>query len=256
MALGVDRAILLQVEDEWDAQATTRAIVEAVNAEREAGTAFDLIFFGNESADSGNYQVGIRVAHALGMPCVTGVKAICGRRRPRSLRAGDRVRPRRLRRAAAGGGDRQGGPQPAPLPVGAGSAEGQAQAARDADARAARGRRPEAAAQVCRPARASRPRSSATGRTPRPRWSRCCARRGWSRDAGLRRAPGGRPDDASLQAIAVARQLAAGGPVHAMAAGPGAADTAAALGGHGVATVHVAEHDALATHAPAALAAA
>ncbi|MFI5051070.1 MAG: electron transfer flavoprotein subunit beta/FixA family protein [Gaiellales bacterium] len=76
MALGVDRAILLQVEDEWDAQATTRAIVEAVNAEREAGTAFDLIFFGNESADSGNYQVGIRVAHALGMPCVTGVKAI------------------------------------------------------------------------------------------------------------------------------------------------------------------------------------
>ena len=38
-----------------------------------------------------------------------------------------------------------------------------------------------------------------------------------------------------------------------MAAGPGAADTAAALGGHGVATVHVAEHDALATHAPAAL---
>ncbi len=63
----------------------------------------------------------------------------------------------------------------------------------------------------------------------------------------------GAPDDASLQAIAVARQLAAGGPVHAMAAGPGAADTAAALGGHGVATVHVAEHDALATHAPAAL---
>ncbi|MFI5051069.1 MAG: electron transfer flavoprotein subunit alpha/FixB family protein, partial [Gaiellales bacterium] len=32
----------------------------------------------------------------------------------------------------------------------------------------------------------------------------------------------GAPDDASLQAIAVARQLAAGGPVHAMAAGPGA----------------------------------
>jgi electron transfer flavoprotein beta subunit len=76
MALGVDRAILLQVEDEWDAQATARAIVEAVEAERAAGTAFDLIFFGNESADSGNYQVGIRVAHALGLPCVTGVKAI------------------------------------------------------------------------------------------------------------------------------------------------------------------------------------
>ena len=63
----------------------------------------------------------------------------------------------------------------------------------------------------------------------------------------------GVPDEASLQAIAVARQLAGGGAVHAMAAGPGAPDAAAALGGHGVATVHVAEHDALATHAPAAL---
>jgi electron transfer flavoprotein beta subunit len=76
MALGVDRAILLQVDEEWDAQATAAAIVDAVNAERESGTAFDLIFFGNESADSGNYQVGIRVAYSLGMPCVTGVKAI------------------------------------------------------------------------------------------------------------------------------------------------------------------------------------
>ena len=63
----------------------------------------------------------------------------------------------------------------------------------------------------------------------------------------------GVPDEASLQAIAVARQLAGGDAVHAMAAGPGAPDTAVALGGHGVATVHVAEHDALATHAPAAL---
>jgi len=93
MALGIDRAILLQVEDEWDAQATARAIVDAVNAERESGTAFDLIFFGNESADSGNFQVGIRVAHALGMPCVTGVKAVSvegGRARCEQETAGGR----------------------------------------------------------------------------------------------------------------------------------------------------------------------
>ena len=32
--------------------------------------------FGNESADSGNYQVGIRVAHALGLPVVTGLKKV------------------------------------------------------------------------------------------------------------------------------------------------------------------------------------
>jgi len=73
MAIGADRAILLKTDGgEWDAQATARALVEAVRGEEP----FDLILFGNESADSGNYQVGIRVACALGVPVVTGLKAI------------------------------------------------------------------------------------------------------------------------------------------------------------------------------------
>ena len=76
MALGIDRAIHLLADDEFDGQATARAIVDAIAAEREAGTEYDIVFFGNESADAGNYQVGIRVAHALGRPCVTGVKAV------------------------------------------------------------------------------------------------------------------------------------------------------------------------------------
>jgi electron transfer flavoprotein alpha subunit len=63
----------------------------------------------------------------------------------------------------------------------------------------------------------------------------------------------GAVDEPSLQAVAVARRLAAGGAVHVLAAGPGAADTAAVLGAHGVATLHVADHEAFATHAPAAL---
>ena len=78
MAIGVDRAIHLVVEDgqEHDPQATAAAIVAAVEAQRAAGTEFDLLLFGNESADAGNYQVAIRVAHALGVPCVTSVKAL------------------------------------------------------------------------------------------------------------------------------------------------------------------------------------
>src|SRR6185312_12610623 len=76
MALGIDRAILLQAEAELDGQATAAAILEAIEAERAAGAEYDLIFFGNESADAGNYQVGIRIAHALGRPCVTGLKGI------------------------------------------------------------------------------------------------------------------------------------------------------------------------------------
>jgi electron transfer flavoprotein beta subunit len=70
LAIGADRGILLATDgEEWDPQATAAAIAA------EAGD-FDLIVFGNESADSGNYQVGIRVAHALGRPVVTGLKAL------------------------------------------------------------------------------------------------------------------------------------------------------------------------------------
>ena len=74
MAIGVDRAIHLVTDgSEWDPQATAAAIVEAIRAD---GASFDLLLFGNESADAGNYQVAVRVAAALGRPCVTGIKAI------------------------------------------------------------------------------------------------------------------------------------------------------------------------------------
>jgi electron transfer flavoprotein beta subunit len=74
MAIGADRAILLETQgEEWDAQATAAAIVEAILGEPEP---FDLLLFGNESADAAGYQVGIRVAHALELPVVTGLKKI------------------------------------------------------------------------------------------------------------------------------------------------------------------------------------
>lgn len=74
MAIGADRGILLETQGEdWDAQATAAAIVDAIRSEAEP---FDLLLFGNESADAAGYQVGIRVAHALGLPVVTGLKKI------------------------------------------------------------------------------------------------------------------------------------------------------------------------------------
>jgi electron transfer flavoprotein beta subunit len=93
MALGVDRAIHLVTDDgEWDPQATAAAIVDAIRAEGAAGEPFDLILFGNESADAGNYQVAIRVAHAVGLPIVTGVKGIAvGPGDPGSLRCEQEV---------------------------------------------------------------------------------------------------------------------------------------------------------------------
>lgn len=75
LAKGLDRGILLVTDgEEWDPGQTAAAIVECVRNEESRSNRFDLIFFGNESADSGDYQIGIRVAHALDLPCVTGIK--------------------------------------------------------------------------------------------------------------------------------------------------------------------------------------
>lgn len=72
LALGASRAVLLETDGrEWGPMATARAIVDAI---RDGG--YDLLLFGNESADTGGYQVPVRVAHALSLPCVTGIKGI------------------------------------------------------------------------------------------------------------------------------------------------------------------------------------
>jgi electron transfer flavoprotein beta subunit len=74
MAIGIDRAVhLVSDGQEWDPQGTAAAIAEAIRTQPEP---YDLLLFGNESADGANYQVAIRVAYALGLPCVAGVKAI------------------------------------------------------------------------------------------------------------------------------------------------------------------------------------
>lgn len=75
MAKGLDRGILIEADgEEMDPGQTASAIVDCIRMQASQGIRFDLILFGNESADSAGYQVGIRVAHALDLPCVTGVK--------------------------------------------------------------------------------------------------------------------------------------------------------------------------------------
>src|SRR4051812_9529916 len=77
MAIGIDRAVLLETDGrDWDPVATAAAIVESIRAQEAVSGPFDLILFGNESADSGGFQVGIRVAAALGRPVVTGIKSL------------------------------------------------------------------------------------------------------------------------------------------------------------------------------------
>lgn len=72
LALGAHHGLLLQTDGaEWGPMATAAAIAETVR-----GRGFDLLLFGNEAADTGGYQVPVRVAHALGLPCVTGIKRL------------------------------------------------------------------------------------------------------------------------------------------------------------------------------------
>jgi electron transfer flavoprotein beta subunit len=92
MALGIDRAVLLEAMGEWDPVSTAAAITEAIQAQEAANGRFDLILFGNEAADTGDFQVGIRVAVALERPVINGIKG---------LALGDGVA--RARREAGGG---------------------------------------------------------------------------------------------------------------------------------------------------------
>ncbi len=74
-SLGATRLVHLVTDGrEWDPIATAEAIVAAVQGREETNGAYDLILFGNEAADTGDYQVGIRVAHLLARPSISGVK--------------------------------------------------------------------------------------------------------------------------------------------------------------------------------------
>lgn len=76
-SLGVAKAVLLPIDGpDWDPQRTASAIAGAIADIETTDGPFDLILFGNESADSGGFQVGIRVAHTLGRPIVNGIKGI------------------------------------------------------------------------------------------------------------------------------------------------------------------------------------
>lgn len=77
VSVGAQRAVLLATTDgDWDPQRTARAITATIEQLEADEGPFDLLLFGNESADAGGFQIGIRVAHALGRPMVTAAKGL------------------------------------------------------------------------------------------------------------------------------------------------------------------------------------
>jgi electron transfer flavoprotein beta subunit len=77
MAIGIDRAILLEAQGgEWDPVSTAAVIAETIESQEGPNGMFDMILLGNEAADTGDYQVGVRIAVALGRPVINGIKEI------------------------------------------------------------------------------------------------------------------------------------------------------------------------------------
>lgn len=77
LAMQADEATLLETDgEEWTPRSTASAVATAVRELADDGREFDLLLFGNESADMGNYQVAVRVAAELDRPCVTGIKSL------------------------------------------------------------------------------------------------------------------------------------------------------------------------------------
>ncbi len=76
-SVGAHRLVLVPINEvDWDPQRTAAALTGAIADVESVDGAFDLILFGNESADAGGFQVGVRVAYALGRPVVNGIKGV------------------------------------------------------------------------------------------------------------------------------------------------------------------------------------
>ncbi|PSO47062.1 MAG: electron transfer flavoprotein subunit alpha [Actinobacteria bacterium QS_8_72_14] len=77
IATGADHGVLVETDrTDWDPQATAAALGEAIAQLQQEGARFDLVLFGNESADAAHEQVSVRVAHRLGLPIVNGIKGL------------------------------------------------------------------------------------------------------------------------------------------------------------------------------------
>jgi electron transfer flavoprotein beta subunit len=77
LAVGCTGAVLVEAEEERFGPAdVAAAIADVVRAHEQEGRTYDLILLGNDAADTGDFQVGVRLAYALGRPVVAGVSTV------------------------------------------------------------------------------------------------------------------------------------------------------------------------------------
>jgi electron transfer flavoprotein beta subunit len=74
VALGCSGAVLVEADaDRFGPADVAAAIAEVVRAREAAGSPVDLVLVGNDAADTGDFQVGVRLGYALGRPVLTGI---------------------------------------------------------------------------------------------------------------------------------------------------------------------------------------
>jgi electron transfer flavoprotein beta subunit len=81
LAVGCTQAVRIESAVEGGADAygpadVAAAIADVVRAHEAAGKGYDLVLLGNDAADTGDFQVGIRLAYELDRPVVTGIATV------------------------------------------------------------------------------------------------------------------------------------------------------------------------------------
>lgn len=74
MAVGCSDGVLIEADtDRFGPADVAGAIADVVTAREAAGTPYDLVLLGNDAADTGDFQVPVRLAYALDRPVLTGI---------------------------------------------------------------------------------------------------------------------------------------------------------------------------------------
>jgi len=77
LALGCTAALRIDADaTSYGPADVARAIADVVRERAADGTSYDLVLLGSDASDTGDFQVGIRLAYALGLPVVNGVATL------------------------------------------------------------------------------------------------------------------------------------------------------------------------------------
>jgi electron transfer flavoprotein beta subunit len=76
IAVGCSSAVLVETDlSSFGPVDVAAAIAGVVRAREAEGTTYDLVLLGNDAADTGDFQVGVRLGYTLARPVLTGISS-------------------------------------------------------------------------------------------------------------------------------------------------------------------------------------